>query len=1070
MANRGRPVKMLQDLKSIITKAIVDERTSIDYNTASFAESRYSLSEFSCPPRDYVAKRGIPDLSDILDVSELERSISPPLAQKQLGTARSFRAPSYVGTDTETDSSTGNEDSDLPNGDIKLSAQAERRVDFTPCGNDHDSFSSNQITRKRAIDEPLAPELSTALASSFNFTGQDVPATEHRRLEAPTPSKWARLDVESPTCADGIRPTTRSLSKDSPNAATTFPTWSSPVVLPSSVSAQNFRDISFGTTSPSFKGSTQNPIAEALASRRRACEDRAHRRRSEPLLRSCLKKQTSRRSTSPLRFPLADDTFHVSVDSGVSTPSHRQRRGMSDSGACCKEAVFTPESASDGNTTTVTDKTPGPEHWGLLVNVDSGTSRADAETPLKGRGVFKIDMRRNPNIWGKRQTPSRVSKALGASGTPGPSGSDTIQNLAEITERYCDGLASVAVHQENGRLVVRFKLSSEYAHLFPCSQGADESRFTTTPCAISGSPPLNFSGHSIDNQRSRPLCASAAAGVTPPMLSSPSISSLPSFSNFSCLWDAPSVLHDSALERTRFAESIAGPATTNHSDQTRMSVPFSPIYNDLATPTPGSEEPSSAREAPHKTAVRETETTIGNFSSLVDLDHTVGVAEPVRISEELAKSSPAVRPTAASSPSSQQLFREASEPKETVSTAANNHATAAVDVVRQPFDPASQPPALQTPGRGHVAVAGEVAAPRRPVSLSPMNKTTPMNTESAALPADEKTEMAKSDGESADATAPNCDAPTESHVSRPCRQLDYDSPGRDYMRDFIKRSNPKRVSTTEAGSPVAFPAKRQPLGFKSPNTSSPHKGKRKLEADIDESTTSPCKAAARPSPEEAHCVASGKKTRAVDLDAEDELTAPTVPAEAALELVDQVDGQEGGPGHGRKTRRSSRIRGQAKSATLKSSIPTAIKISHSGLGRNSSGTMKSSVQKDISKATSLNTRRNRGEDPTLVLARISEALSGRANDDAFEKHASDRGKSVGWKDPLESVQDEKANQRKIGSQTKAPQKMTAATRKTVATASRQKPRAANVSRELGMTGNGTPGRPQRVTRSRSRKD
>ncbi|KAL3962494.1 hypothetical protein ACCO45_004017 [Purpureocillium lilacinum] len=74
-------------------------------------------------------------------------------------------------------------------------------------------------------------------------------------------------------------------------------------------------------------------------------------------------------------------------------------------------------------------------------------------------------------------------------------------------------------------------------------------------------------------------------------------------------------------------------------------------------------------------------------------------------------------------------------------------------------------------------------------------------------------------------------AQEKSQESQQTKRLEFDSPGRDYMRDFIMRSKPKRLSTTETGSPIAPPSKRQPLVAKSPNMESPQKAKRKADED-----------------------------------------------------------------------------------------------------------------------------------------------------------------------------------------------------------------------------------------------
>lgn len=71
---------------------------------------------------------------------------------------------------------------------------------------------------------------------------------------------------------------------------------------------------------------------------------------------------------------------------------------------------------------------------------------------------------------------------------------------------------------------------------------------------------------------------------------------------------------------------------------------------------------------------------------------------------------------------------------------------------------------------------------------------------------------------------------------------DYDSPGRDYMREFIKRSKPKRPAATETGSPMPVATRRQALATKSLNTDSPGSGKRKQD-DVADPLGSPDRSA-----------------------------------------------------------------------------------------------------------------------------------------------------------------------------------------------------------------------------------
>lgn len=304
---------------------------------------------------------------------------------------------------------------------------------------------------------------------------------------------------------------------------------------------------------------------------------------------------------------------------------------------------------------------------------------------------------------------------------------------------------------------------------------------------------------------------------------------------------------------------------------------------------------------------------------------------------------------------------------------------------------------------------------------------------------------------------------------------DYDSPGRDYMREFIKRSKPKpkRPSTTETGSPVPVVAKRQPLGVKSPNTSPDKtKNKRKPEKENDSPVKSfepDAKKARRDKP----------KQRKAMLESEKPTTENQLGAAAAIDTIDAIEAAEEQEDDAEfddaSSRRSSRLRSQDKPAGVRSSIPTPIKIGRAG-GRGSLNTVRNE-QQDLTNQTRMNTRKNKGsaEYPADMLDRLARQIAEEGElvepDEAAQK---DGVRSVAWKTPLVHIQEEKEETKAATKKAKGlPRPKTYGTSgiakpTTRAKTTEQKERTARLAEHFGMVGNGTPAKPQRVTRSKAK--
>ncbi|KAM0744995.1 hypothetical protein ACQRIT_000379 [Beauveria bassiana] len=305
---------------------------------------------------------------------------------------------------------------------------------------------------------------------------------------------------------------------------------------------------------------------------------------------------------------------------------------------------------------------------------------------------------------------------------------------------------------------------------------------------------------------------------------------------------------------------------------------------------------------------------------------------------------------------------------------------------------------------------------------------------------------------------------------------DYDSPGRDYMREFIRRSRPKRSSTTETGSPVGITVKRQPLGAKSPNTESPSKNKRKLEKEHDEHE-SPLKRASDASPRKVRRYGGNisRKRTATKADGDEDEQIETLEVTTATDAATNVEEQHVNTESDSKSRRSSRLRNQTRLPSAKSAIPTPIK-----LGRSSGPMLNSAVrseQQDLKTQTRRNTLRNKGrsEQPAQFLAR--QQAEGQAEPEPLERDSEsdkERRKCVNWNNPLAMYQEEARRK-----ETVTPKKGKSAKPKTVQMSGIAKPstrakttadkeRTARLAEHFGMVSNGTPAKPQRSTRSRMR--
>lgn len=818
----------------------------------------------------------------------------------------------------------------------------------------------------RWLAPPSDAEATLIMADFEDSQPTETQSPKFARPVAPTPSRWHRHEPFSPATA----PSTPCQS-DSPIGLATLIPPSTPTSAKCPYESPNGSDFRFGAMSPAFNNSISwmNPPIQASDSHRIKNLNSARRRQSEPLIRKYLKSQARRQSSSPrkVRFQDEDSLFE---NTSIASIFQSVQSNVAEAVDPAKTTV----SVSD---MTMADPT----------NADPAAAATPAAyAPTLEDGVLNIDMRQNLDIFH----------------------ASPVSQLAEIAHDSCSGHAKVVVNEENGRLFVRFKLSAEHAHMFPASQGFNDSQFAFSPLAASRSPRITF------NSRQPAFNPAQSTPVTAP-------------TNRTLFMETPTNLQASAQRTPSVLQASSSLSVLDHTPS------ITGLFTEQST-TPASQTPTAQTADVAQNA---------NSSSVSDnITPSANPLSPEETSVQQTPIKPADETTPAAAEQSIASLTPTKSAEETIPAAAE-----------QSIASLNPTPAADNSDKLAMNTTPIPAQTFTTSSFTPVNKTSPRT--QITTPSGESQTTYKS------TPAKNTEATENSVPSEAVSQQVYDdSPGRDYMRAFIKRS--RRASTTEAGSPIAPPLKRKPLEAKSPNTPSPQK-KRKLQKDEAKSPLGkqpeenqvPVPKRVRRTPK-----ASRQKTD-LAIDMEDH------PA-SAVDATAQADEQEDGEEQNAPARRSTRLRSTRASSAPKSSIPTAIKLGgRSGAGR---GTILNSTvrsdQQELNAQTRLNTKRNKGdaEYPAQVLARVAE--SGEVSD-ASEASSNTSGgsgdrKSVVWKDPLEDVQtEEKPKKGRTAAKAKATQGKTG-----IAKPSQK--RSAKVAESLGMVANGTPARPKRMTRSQTR--
>ncbi|KAH7261748.1 hypothetical protein BKA59DRAFT_461747 [Fusarium tricinctum] len=713
------------------------------------------------------------------------------------------------------------------------------------------------------------------------------------------------------------------------------------------------------------------------------------------------------------------------------------------------------------------------------------TDDENTELTTAEQGVVEIDMRENPDIFGAH-----------VSSPPAP-----IRKLSRMADNACSGHAKVVVNEQNGRLFVRFKLSAEYAHMFPASQGFDESQLTLSPSAISHSPRISFDSNPIHHQAD--MSSPAKAQDTPIATRLPSLSEMLKTPDISAFGRSPS-----------FTSEFRTPELPAHDNTLMFGSPAGGLTPAFKPFTPNTRSIDSLLQTPDMSAFGTTTKTPGDGFQTPELppsDNTLMFASTKPMSTKRV-----TRRQSAMTPLKQALTNATgthrpTTPKEPTAFNYNTPKFATPmddaadrtlafswsDTKSSPTHDNDQPTQIATPTKlTHTEVQPATEEPttatspttEQPTIDQPIIEASSITEQPAIEKSTTETLITSNDqpielSNASEQPIPNIEvAPAQGAPAADDSRQDLDSPGREYMRNFIKRSR-QAATTTDAGSPIAPINQRQPLGARSPNRGSPMKTKRKHEEDHETDVQSPPKKVkveeltatetSKSAPKKGRRTKNSRQKSELEIDMTDLPAAtPTTTTSSTTtdKQVDELDAVTPA------TRRSSRLRVQeTASGAPKSSLPTPIKLNRAGAGRNGGAKLTKKPRtedQELDRKTRSNTKKNMGdaEFPSEVLVRLAGQVE-EDSDVSQESEGSAGGRRVGWKTPLEKVQGETPKKGRAApkGKGKATQGETGISKpKSTSKSTPKTARATKVAEGLGMVANGTPAKPQRVTRSRAR--
>lgn len=1173
----GNKFRIFNLLLPILHRSTGKGQSEVDFKTAIAVKASVLLHEYRRNPRRRLAAHGAPDLSDITDVTEPE---SPTI----------IRVPTFSAESRSPQKRLARLNNPLMNGNRRVNDNkvklepiaASPRVEPSPTKSSsvpttplrsspspapitiQSGFQSSPLSKMSlAAPEELSPHVASnspgrvfrapSYTDSSSIEQISSSPVKHDRPVAPTPSRWNRREPSTPYGLSPIPATPQTNESHIGLASIVLPATpqlqAPPLtynVFQTPKDASQSLDFHFGDVSSAFSGmSWMNTTDQNNESQRASRMNSRRRRQSEPLQRKYTKMENRRKSSSPKKVTFqSDDTFRdeVPMASLFTTITEASKADITSNAETVDEPI--PTVVVQSIESPIKDASKNDDISATIDSALPTEGHTDDHSSTDASGIMDIDVRENPDIFG------------GVVSSPPVSQYAAVSQLARIANNDCAGQAKVVVTEEFGKLMVRFKLPTEYAYMFPESQGSDESHFSTSPSAISWSPRIKF-----------PAPPTSFASKTSSLfedrknLSSPAVPELPSSIDGRTRFSAVSGIN--AFDQTptmigrKFADTptmtgrqfadtptMTGrqfadtPSTTSQFTNTpamaggqfaetpNMSVPWLPMPRNTrghidATPTQNMSSP---------TKVFDRTLTIGELGITSFGPNETPLSK--RLSSSPIKSTPVVRtpevatPGSASStlfpnltPSAKPLSPIEQTPKVQVKpiqavtsdkSAANDSPTPDPQVVASDESTANDSPPLdpQVMTSDERDVNSTPNAAPSPVDQTPVRKPEPVVEDSTLTildsitvtpipvnvtgpsPKPSFTPVNQSTLDALITAPPNAGMTTpevhttptvvEESAPAPTHSATYESPGRDYIQEFIKRTNNKpptakaitksrRTSTTETGSPIAPPTKRLPLGAKSPNTPSPQKNKRKLDTEGDEEP-SPAKPK-EPTPKRVRRTKATKQKVDLEIDMNDQPIVSEDNEETPAQQIEDAENEEDNSemDNAHNTRRSTRLRSLRPSSNgPKSSIPTAIKLNRTGAGRAAGAVLNSALrseQQELVNQTRQNTRKNKGgaEYPKQILAKIVLQPEDDANEEADV--STKDGKKIGWKTPLASFQDEKPKETKAIPMPKVTLGKTGIAKPK--TTSRTK-RTTKVAESLGMVTNGTPAKPQRMTRSRTR--
>ncbi|KAL6812118.1 hypothetical protein J3E69DRAFT_349425 [Trichoderma sp. SZMC 28015] len=945
-------------------------------------------------------------------------------------------------------------------------------------------------------------------SSTFDISMEDSSImfgspTHQSRPNAPTPSKWSGLLPSTPSQRASSAAATPANDGASLGLVKSLPEWMQHNQSPATLEKYDPSNIEFRPSSPSFTNSASwvNVPTDSIEIERTKI---VRRRKSEPLVRNMLKSHTLRRtSLSPQirssgAMPTIDEPAFTSDNSISRIPEHSQTSNLFNSSATQSNTLINAATkqtedmdAQDMQAQDMLDQEmlaqgvdPRDPHdfhrlsWDYKAQIeDVLRERRNAPPPVR----HPDDVFDDPNDRYRQESPPPHNP---------------VERLARMAETGCYDKAGVIIAERGERLLVQFKLPIKYIEHFP--QDSQAGRDPWGP----KDPHAHYFQRKFPGETPSPEPRQRSEWDSSPLAAEESH-----------LADKTLVVSDFGGSPTKRASLSAENEESHLVNETLVVSDFDSPVMPLTSPDPEYFYPSNSL-------------IVSDFGSPVKPSTSPDHEDFYPSDETLIVSDFATSPAKRGSSSRQSIATSSPAPasqKVPITPADQliipDYVTTSERKVYQPGmvykpDVNSQPlVAPELPTIPELPMNSELAVNTDSSSLSDLENTPPLNESSAlsiaimaAENAGEQSAYADAEPSPADSTTSNDPLSTSPISFTPVNQSSAqkkaasptlsnkqgsstspesgkpypishdDTPERDYLRDFIRRSKPRRLSTTETGSPIAIaPVQRQPLGARSPNMETQPKEKRKFESSEGEEN----EPEAKPEPaakrvRRVHRTTPPKPKPAATTnhsDDEDPLAKDVEPtsaktSDATDELANDEEQKEAPVPAA--SRRSSRLKTKP-SAIPKPSTPAPTKV---GRGRppNTLGSVRNE-QQDLVHQTRANTRRNKGnaEYPAQFLARHSEEEEEEeSQQDEAETSKAGRGKSVVWKEPLASYQEEekpkrgrpaKAKATVVGSRVSKPAAKPSA--------AAQKQRSSRIAAGLGMAGNGTPA-PKRATRASTR--